>query len=223
MWEERTLKVDCGSSNVAMDLELGDRVALRSLVGNVRFIGETHFAAGIWIGIELEEPVGKNDGSVDGIRYFLPKNATGKGLFGIFSRRDGIHKVSQGYTPPSTAGGEQRTASNAESRASDPSRLKKIIAKLEDKLYAMNEKCKASFRTGSRHQIAGKYQARKAGDSAGKDHLGPRYDRATERVVDEPVGRADKFTGETIGRAECLQRGDNAQKKGGRGHSRDRP
>lgn len=28
------------------------------------------FAAGDWIGIELDQPEGKNDGSVNGVRYF---------------------------------------------------------------------------------------------------------------------------------------------------------
>ncbi|OOO14942.1 Cytoskeleton-associated protein, CAP-Gly [Aspergillus oryzae] len=36
----------------------------------VRFAGATHFAAGDWIGIELDEPTGKNDGAVQGERYF---------------------------------------------------------------------------------------------------------------------------------------------------------
>ena len=36
----------------------------------VRFAGTTHFAAGDWVGIELDEPTGKNDGAVQGERYF---------------------------------------------------------------------------------------------------------------------------------------------------------
>ena len=38
--------------------------------GVVRYMGRTEFADGQWIGIELDEPYGKNDGSVSGKRYF---------------------------------------------------------------------------------------------------------------------------------------------------------
>lgn len=36
----------------------------------VRFAGPTHFQVGEWIGVELEDKTGKNDGSVQGERYF---------------------------------------------------------------------------------------------------------------------------------------------------------
>lgn len=49
--------------------------------GYVQFLGETQFAPGQWAGIVLDEPIGKNDGSVAGVRYFQCE-----ALRGIFTR-----------------------------------------------------------------------------------------------------------------------------------------
>lgn len=54
--------------------QVGDRVIVSSGFGSrpgiLRYLGETKFASGNWCGVELDEPTGKNDGQVDGIRYF---------------------------------------------------------------------------------------------------------------------------------------------------------
>jgi tubulin-folding cofactor B len=36
----------------------------------VRFNGKTEFKLGYWIGVEYDEPVGKNGGTVQGKQYF---------------------------------------------------------------------------------------------------------------------------------------------------------
>uniref|UniRef100_A0A8R1TYF8 CAP-Gly domain-containing protein n=1 Tax=Onchocerca volvulus TaxID=6282 RepID=A0A8R1TYF8_ONCVO len=52
------------------DWEIGDRCQIGGRIGNIVYIGPARFAPGEWIGIVLDQPLGKNDGSVDGHRYF---------------------------------------------------------------------------------------------------------------------------------------------------------
>lgn len=55
----------------AMGLRLGDRVVIAGQkVGRLRFCGSTEFSGGLWAGVELDKPEGKNDGSVAGVLYF---------------------------------------------------------------------------------------------------------------------------------------------------------
>ncbi|CAL9686209.1 unnamed protein product [Knipowitschia caucasica] len=54
-----------------MRLRLGDRVMIAGQkVGTLRFCGSTDFSSGLWAGVELDKPEGKNDGSVAGVQYF---------------------------------------------------------------------------------------------------------------------------------------------------------
>lgn len=71
--------------------------------GVVQFLGETQFAPGQWAGIVLDEPIGKNDGSVAGVRYFQCE-----ALRGIFTRPSKLSRTegeSNGTqtAPPSRA------------------------------------------------------------------------------------------------------------------------
>ena len=56
--------------------------------GFVRYIGPTKFARGLWIGVELEQKFGKNDGSVKGHRYFTCPEEKG-----VFVRADKLSLV----------------------------------------------------------------------------------------------------------------------------------
>ncbi|XP_041928328.1 dynactin subunit 1 isoform X5 [Alosa sapidissima] len=67
--------------------------------GTVAYIGTTLFASGKWVGVILDEPKGKNDGTVQGKRYF-----TCQENHGIFVRQSQIQLVDDGEntTSPET-------------------------------------------------------------------------------------------------------------------------
>ncbi|KAF6320985.1 CAP-Gly domain containing linker protein family member 4 [Rhinolophus ferrumequinum] len=89
----------------SVGLKLGDRVVIAGQkVGTLRFCGTTEFASGQWAGIELDEPEGKNNGSVGKIQYFkcAPK-------YGIFAPLSKISKAKDRrkntvHTPSTKAG-----------------------------------------------------------------------------------------------------------------------
>ena len=57
------------SSEIPKDLSVGDKVSIGDArTGILRYLGETGFAKGVWCGVELQEPAGKNDGAVAGTR-----------------------------------------------------------------------------------------------------------------------------------------------------------
>lgn len=66
------------------DLKLGDRVIVSSSQGSktgvLRYIGETEFASGDWCGVELDDPIGKNDGAVADRRFIHNKTTKKKKL-----------------------------------------------------------------------------------------------------------------------------------------------
>ncbi|KAI9595440.1 CAP Gly-rich domain-containing protein [Syncephalis fuscata] len=60
----------------ASEISVGDRCQVDLSGGGylkrgvVRFVGKTEFKSGYWIGIQYDEPVGKNNGTVQGKSYF---------------------------------------------------------------------------------------------------------------------------------------------------------
>ena len=73
-------------------LAVGDRVLTEfGDEGHVRFIGETAFRPGVWVGVALLRPKGKNDGTVQGVRYFeCPPD------HGLFARAQKLTPLGEG-------------------------------------------------------------------------------------------------------------------------------
>uniref|UniRef100_A0A669ES25 CAP-Gly domain containing linker protein 2 n=1 Tax=Oreochromis niloticus TaxID=8128 RepID=A0A669ES25_ORENI len=110
---------DSGSVKKAgdKDLRVGDRVLVGgSKMGVIRYMGETDFAKGEWCGVELDEPLGKNDGAVAGTRYFqcLPK-------FGLFAPVHKVIRIGFPSTSPAKAKKSKRVAMGVSSLAHSPS------------------------------------------------------------------------------------------------------
>ncbi|XP_036792961.1 CAP-Gly domain-containing linker protein 1 isoform X1 [Oncorhynchus mykiss] len=112
------------------ELRLGDRVLVGGTkAGVVRFMGETEFAKAEWCGVELDEPLGKNDGAVAGTRYFqcLPR-------YGLFAP---VHKVTRiGF--PSTlakakASSRRRSTMKRSPSASSMSSLSSVTSSVSGK------------------------------------------------------------------------------------------
>lgn len=53
-------------------LKVGQRVEVtgKDVRGQIAYVGMTSFAAGKWIGVILDEPKGKNNGTIKGTTYF---------------------------------------------------------------------------------------------------------------------------------------------------------
>ncbi|PIO37258.1 hypothetical protein AB205_0155450, partial [Aquarana catesbeiana] len=103
----------------SIGLKLGDRVLIDAeKAATLRFCGTTEFASGQWVGVELDEPEGKNDGSVGGIRYFIcpPKH-------GIFSSVSKISKAPE--QPPSSVTSTPKTPRMDFSRVTGKGRKEK--------------------------------------------------------------------------------------------------
>lgn len=73
-------------------IKLGMRVMVRDkkLSGTVRYVGLVEFAKGKWVGIELDEPKGKNNGTVQEKAYFQCDP-----FYGMFVRQTQLEPIQE--------------------------------------------------------------------------------------------------------------------------------
>lgn len=100
-----------------MSFKIGQLVKVKDDSGVIKFIGTTSFAPGTWFGIELQHPRGKNNGSVQGVKYFDCKQDSDGGFYGVFVRESMLNHGDV-------------------TSDKDASQLNQIILKLQAKLKA---------------------------------------------------------------------------------------
>jgi dynactin 1 len=85
-------------------------------LATVRYFGDFHLKPGPpWVGIELEDATGKNDGSIQGHRYFqcAPNH-------GMFLQPSGIAGVVESASRSTTTGSTSTTGANSKTTPSAP-------------------------------------------------------------------------------------------------------
>lgn len=90
---QRTKKKETASDD-STGLVIGSKVEFplsnKTAQGTLRFIGPTKFSSGLWCGIELTRPDGRNNGTVKGVKYFQCKFN-----YGIFVHADKVKLVKE--------------------------------------------------------------------------------------------------------------------------------
>uniref|UniRef100_A0A8D3A6V3 Dynactin subunit 1 n=1 Tax=Scophthalmus maximus TaxID=52904 RepID=A0A8D3A6V3_SCOMX len=112
--------------------------------GTVAYIGNTLFASGKWVGVILDEAKGKNDGTVQGKRYFTCEENQG-----IFVRQSQIQLVDDGADTTSPETPEPGTGKEEEA-------LRGQVKDLEEKLETLKMKRtedKAKLKELEKHKI----------------------------------------------------------------------
>lgn len=85
----------------------------------IRFIGQAHFAPGDWVGVELDDDSGKNDGAVQGERYF--DCSPGRGMFVRPTTVAAILPAPKASAPPIRRGSRTGTAAPGPAGPAGPS------------------------------------------------------------------------------------------------------
>lgn len=108
---DQTVSTEPSSSS--QELHIGDRVVVSgSKFGTLKYLGKIHVAEGVWCGIQLDEPLGKNDGSVSGKRYF-----TCQQRYGLFSPLARVEKVTSEMTQSQIIARKASVSSSANNNA----------------------------------------------------------------------------------------------------------
>ncbi|XP_054851877.1 CAP-Gly domain-containing linker protein 1 isoform X8 [Eublepharis macularius] len=165
------------------ELKIGDRVLVGGTkAGVVRFLGETDFAKGEWCGVELDEPLGKNDGAVAGTRYFQcqPK-------YGLFAPVHKVTKIGFPSTTPAKAKAAVRkiiatpTSLKRSPSASSLSSLSSVASSVSSK----------PSRTGLLTETSSRYARKISGTTALQEALKEKQQHIEQLLAERDLERAE--------------------------------
>uniref|UniRef100_A0A672YGY7 CAP-GLY domain containing linker protein 1a n=1 Tax=Sphaeramia orbicularis TaxID=375764 RepID=A0A672YGY7_9TELE len=165
------------------ELKMGDRVLVGGTkAGVVRFLGETDFAKGEWCGVELDEPLGKNDGAVAGTRYFQCQSK-----YGLFAP---VHKVTRIGFPSTTPAKAKTTVRKV---VATPSGLKRSpSASSISTMSSVTSSASAKpSRTGLLTETSSRYNRKISGTTALQEALKEKQQHIEQLMAERDMEKAE--------------------------------
>lgn len=178
--------------------------------GEVLYVGQTAFSPGVWVGVRLDAPVGKNDGSVQGKRYFDAPPG-----YGVFVRPSQVQTVER----DEPVGAQGRTSAVAQTRRADAPVAKRhtdVFAPATPQSVTAARPARASEVRPARASDVGAARARTIAAPrtstvpSAAEAESPSADRAG-RMLRRPAEAARGATGAAAMRSEAMRRLQSAR------------